>query len=251
MLNLIPVFFFFISFVFSMLGMGGSQLYIPIMYWLGMDFKAEAIPLGLLLNVISSSSAAFTYYKKKLIDWKVTVPFALTMVTFAPIGAFANKNISVKPIILFFAIFTAVSGFLMLLGWQPKSVMSGNKTKKIMLMLFIGSFIGFLTGFIGRGGGSFVVPVLYILGLDPKIAAASSSMIISFSALSGLISHLLLEFSVRPFLWGASIISVLVGSQLGSRYMAKNLNHKSVKLIFGTILLAIAGVMIVKDVILK
>jgi len=234
-----------------MLGMGGSQLYIPVMFWLGMDFKAEAIPLGLLLNVISSSSSAFTYYKKKLIDWKTSVPFAIAMVIFAPIGAFTNKNIPVKPIILVFAIFTAVSGLLMLFGWQPKSVMSGNKNKKIILMLFIGALIGFLTGFIGRGGGSFIVPVLYILGLDPKIAAASSSAIISFSALSGLISHLLLDFSVKPVLWGASIISVLIGSQLGSRYMAKNLNHKSIKLIFGIILLIIAGIMIVKDVILK
>ena len=61
---LAPIIFFFIAFVFSMLGMGGSQLYIPILFWLGMDFKTQAIPLGMLLNVVNSSSAAFTYEEK-------------------------------------------------------------------------------------------------------------------------------------------------------------------------------------------
>ena len=57
---LAPPIFFAIAFVFSMLGMGGSQLVIPVLYWLGMDFKTEAIPLGMLLNIVSSSSANFS-----------------------------------------------------------------------------------------------------------------------------------------------------------------------------------------------
>jgi hypothetical protein len=39
LIYLAPLIFFCIAFVFSMLGMGGSQLYIPILFWLGMDFK--------------------------------------------------------------------------------------------------------------------------------------------------------------------------------------------------------------------
>ncbi|MFN2153111.1 MAG: TSUP family transporter, partial [Anaerolineales bacterium] len=72
---LTPPIFFVIAFVFSMLGMGGSQLYIPILYWMGLDFKTEAVPLGMLLNVVNSSSAAFTYWRKKLIVWNVAIPF--------------------------------------------------------------------------------------------------------------------------------------------------------------------------------
>ena len=68
-----PPLFFIIAFVFSMLGMGGSQLYIPVLFWLGMDFKTQAIPLGMLLNVVNSSSAAFTYAGKRLI-WLLSEP---------------------------------------------------------------------------------------------------------------------------------------------------------------------------------
>jgi len=84
--------FFSIAFVFSMLGMGGSQLYIPVLFWLGMDFKTQAIPLGMLLNVVNSSSAAFTYSRHKLIQWKIALPFGISMVALAPLeGHTRNK----------------------------------------------------------------------------------------------------------------------------------------------------------------
>jgi len=81
-----PLFFFGIAFVFSMLGMGGSQLYIPILYWLGLDFKTEAIPLGMLLNVVNTFTATTTYTIKKMVDWKAALPFAVTMLILPPVG---------------------------------------------------------------------------------------------------------------------------------------------------------------------
>jgi len=104
-----------------MLGMGGSQLYIPILFWLGMDFKTQAIPLGLLLNIVNSSSALITYGRKKLVEWRVAIPFGLAMVLFAPLGAWLNISLSTKPIILIFSIFTAAAAIMMLIGWKPKS----------------------------------------------------------------------------------------------------------------------------------
>jgi len=60
---LVPVIFFCIAFVFSKLGLGGSGLYIPILHWLGLDFKTEAIPLGMLCgeNVILDRDAAILF----------------------------------------------------------------------------------------------------------------------------------------------------------------------------------------------
>ena len=73
LLFLTPVMFFFVSFVFSILGMGGAQLYIPILFWLGIDFKTQAIPLGMLLNVVNSSSAALTYGKERIIEMSLFI----------------------------------------------------------------------------------------------------------------------------------------------------------------------------------
>ena len=48
----------------------------------------------------------------------------------------------------------------------------------------------------------------------------------------------------------ATVIAVLIGSQLGSRLMAERLKSKAVKQVFGWVLLGVALLIIVKDVIL-
>ena len=244
-----PPIFFVISFVFSMLGMGGSQLYIPILYWMGMDFKTEAIPLGMLLNIVNSGSASFVYWRKKLINWGVALPFAVAMILFAPLGVWLNVQIPVKPLLIFFALFTAAAGILMLSGWKPKR---GEMTKKgrITLGLSAGSGLGIIAGLIGRGGGSFVVPLLYIAGLEAKAAAATSAVVVTASGISSFTSHLATAADPNWTIWLATVIAVFIGSQLGSRLMASKLKSRAVKQVFGWVLLAVAASIIIKDVIL-
>ena len=247
---LIPPLFFVIAFVFSMLGMGGSQLYIPILYWLGLDFKTEAVPLGMLLNVVNSSSAALTYARKHLIVWPVAVPFALTMIIFAPLGVWLNVQLPVKPLLLFFALFTAAAAVLMLSGWKPKKGRMSARGR-VALGLSAGSGLGLTAGLIGRGGGSFVVPLLYIAGLEAKNAAATSAFVVTCSGLSSFISHLATAAQPRWGVWLGSVAAVLLGSQLGSRMMAGRMRSRTVKQVFGWVLLGVAALIVVKDVVLK
>ena len=244
-----PPIFFVIAFVFSMLGMGGSQLYIPILYWMGMDFKTEAIPLGMLLNVVNSSSAAMTYGRKKLIGWGIAIPFAISMMFFAPLGVWLNVQLPVKPLLIFFALFTAAAAILMLSGWKPRrGELSGRG--RVALGLTAGSGLGTVAGLIGRGGGSFIVPLLYIAGLEAKMAAATSAFVVTCSGLSSFISHLATAAQPQWGVWLATVIAVLLGSQLGSRLMAERMKSRAVKLVFGWVLLGVAALIIIQDVIL-
>ncbi len=247
---LVPPIFFVIAFVFSMLGMGGSQLYIPILYWMGLDFKTEAVPLGMLLNVVNSSSAAITYARSKLLVWPVAIPFAAAMIAFAPLGVWLNVQLPVKPLLVFFALFTAAAAVLMLSGWKPKrgDLSSRGRT---MLGLTAGSGLGTVAGLIGRGGGSFVVPLLYIAGLEARSAAATSAFVVTCSGTSSFISHLATAAQPQWGVWISSVAAVLLGSQVGSRIMAGRMKSRTVKRVFGWVLLGVAALIIVKDVILK
>jgi uncharacterized membrane protein YfcA len=231
-----------------MLGMGGSQLYIPILYWLGMDFKNQAIPLGLLLNVCTSSSATFTYLTKGLVKLKMAFPFAVTMLVFAPGGALLNFRLPVKPIIFIFAMFTLTAAILVRSEWKPKTKIF-TKKNEILLGVTTGIILGLLVGLIGRGGGSFIMPILLLIGLDPKNAAATSSFIVIFSGGAGFLTHL---FKADLSLWVtlATVCSVLLGSQLGSRLMASKLKSRAIKKIFGIVLVLVAFLLL-KDVFLR
>jgi uncharacterized protein len=243
-LLLAPLTFLVVSFVFSMLGMGGSQLYIPILFWLGMDFKAEAIPLGLLLNVVSSGSAAVTYVRNRLVDWKVALPFAIGMLAMPPVGTWANVAVPTRPVILIFAVFTALAAILTLSGWKPgEGVLTGRRS--IVLGLLAGGALGFLTGLIGRGGGSFVVPLLIMAGLPAKVAAASSAVIVTGSGLSGFLSHLATGDRPDLLLWMLCTAAVLTGSQAGSRLMARKMKSRAIRYAFGSILLLVAVLLVV------
>ena len=246
---LAPPIFFVIAFVFSMLGMGGSQLYIPILYWMGMDFKTEAVPLGMLLNVVNSGSAAFTYWRKNLIQWKVAIPFAVSMILFAPLGVWLNVHLPVKPLLVFFALFTAAAAILMLSGWKPKT---GEMTprKRILLGLSAGGGLGTIAGLIGRGGGSFIVPLLYMVGLEAKFAAATSSFVVTCSGVSSFVSHLATAANPNWEVWISTVLAVFLGSQLGSRLMAGKMKSKAIKQVFGWVLLGVAALILVKDVLL-
>ena len=250
MFYVIPIIFFVIAFIFSMLGMGGSQLYIPILFWSGMNFKTEAIPLGMALNVVNSSSSMVVYTIKKLIVWPVALPFAVAMMLFAPIGAWLNVQLPVKPLLVFFALFTMTAGILMLSGWKPQKGISSVKGR-LILGITAGSILGIVAGLIGRGGGSFVVPLLFISGLQPKKAAATSSFVATVAGVSSLFSHLKLAAIPNWTLWISCAVAVFIGSQLGSRLMAAKMKSKGVKNVFGFVLIGIALILIVKDVILK
>jgi len=246
---LAPPIFFAIAFVFSMLGMGGSQLYIPILMWMGMDFKTEAVPLGMLLNVVNSATATVTYWRKKLISWGVAIPFAIAMIIFAPLGVWLNVQLPVKPLLVFFALFTATAGLLMLSGWKPSR---GNLSprKQLVMGLIAGAVLGLIAGMIGRGGGSFAVPLLYMAGLNPQAAAATSALVVTASGISSFISHIATAAQPNWIVWFFCAAAVFFGSSFGSRYMSTRLQPRSIKIVFGLLLLVVSALILILDVIL-
>jgi hypothetical protein len=246
---LAPPIFFAIAFVFSMLGMGGSQLYIPILMWMGMDFKTEAVPLGMFLNVVNSATATVTYWRKGLISWGIAIPFAIAMIVFAPLGVWLNVQLPVKPLLVFFALFTAAAGALMISGWKPQKGNMSTRSRVVMGLL-AGAGLGIIAGMIGRGGGSFAVPLLYMAGLDAQVAVATSALVVTASGVSSVISHIATAARPNWVIWLSCAVAVFLGSSLGSRLMATRLKPRSIKIVFGTLLLGVAALILIFDVIL-
>ena len=80
-----------LAFLFSMLGLGGAMLYIPVFTWFGLGLKSVAIPTGLLLNGVTSLSASVYYMRAKMVDVKGTAPMIITSLIAAPAGAVLTR----------------------------------------------------------------------------------------------------------------------------------------------------------------
>jgi len=202
------------------------------------------------LNVVNSATAATTYTIKKIVDWRAALPFAVTMLIFPPVGALLNAQLPTNPLIGFFAVFTATAATLMLSGWKPKRGKMSS-TGRITLGLSGGSILGLVAGLIGRGGGSFIVPTLYIAGLEAKAAAATSAFVVTCSGVSSFIAHLAIAARPNWVIWAYCVVAVFLGSEIGSHVMAEKLKPKGVRMIFGIVLWGVALFLFVHDVLLK
>jgi hypothetical protein len=115
-----------------------------------------------------------------------------------------------------------------------------SSARRIVGGAIIGIVIGILAGLLGIGGGVFIVPLLiYVLKVPTKQAAATSIFIVVFSSFSAFFAHISLSEVNWRFILTAAIFS-FIGGQLGSRIMSEKLKGRTVRRIFGIVLIAFA-----------
>ncbi|MFZ2479642.1 MAG: sulfite exporter TauE/SafE family protein [Propioniciclava sp.] len=113
--------------------------------------------------------------------------------------------------------------------------------------ILIGLLVGLVVGALGAGGGILSVPILvYALQQPPHSAAASSLVIVGFTAMTGLI------FPVRERLvpWGRALAFggvTVAGSLVGSR-LSLLVDGSSLMLLFGVLLAAVAVAMLAQGI---
>ena len=231
---------FVLAFVFSMLGLGGAMLYIPVLHWFGFDFKSVAIPTGLLLNGITALSAAIYYVRAKMVDIKGSLPLIVASFVGAPVGAYFTKFFAARTLILLFALAMGFAGGRMLLtsGRADKEHILSYKSR-LLLMGIGGFFIGFIAGLLGVGGGFLFVPMMLMIGYKTKQAAATSSFVVIFSSFSGFAGHVAEGHFHWP-LMAATTIAVIIGSQIGAKVMKEKMRARWIKQMFAVVLLGVA-----------
>jgi uncharacterized membrane protein YfcA len=227
---------FAISLVLTMVGLGGGLIFSPLFVIAGFA-KTQAASASLFLNLIAAASAAYTYSRKKMVDFSLSIPLIVSSSLSAPLGAYLNVRIDLKPFLMIMSVVLAVAGVRMLMS-PVTDVNSADLTplRKVAGGIVIGACIGLMGGLLGIGGGVFIVPLLiYMLKTPTKIAAASSIFIVCFSSLTGFLSYTSIVDINWLFILPAAVAS-FAGGQAGSRIMSTRLKGKSIRVIFSVIL---------------
>jgi uncharacterized membrane protein YfcA len=242
---------FFISLVLTMVGLGGGLIFSPLFVILGYA-KSDAASASLFLNLIAAASAAYTYSRKKMVDFSLSVPLIISAALAAPVGSYFNVRIDLKPFMVIMAIVLALAGCRMLISpLQSAEPATMKPAKKIISGILIGGVIGFMGGLLGIGGGVFVVPLLiYVVKTPTKIAAASSTFIVCFSSLTGFLGYVSMAEINWLFILPAAV-AAFAGGQAGARIMSKGLKGESIGVIFSIILFILCAKLLYQSLIIE
>jgi len=252
----------FMGITLGLLGAGGSILTVPILVFILGVVPSEATAYSLFIVGVTALMAATSYYKKKLIRFKIGFIFALP----AFVGVYSVRLL-VMPrlpqeiasffgwvltkdalILIVFAVIMILAAYAMI---RPSKVAAGgdNKSLNLPLIALEGLLVGGVTGFVGAGGGFLIIPALVILaGLEMKEAVGTSLMIISIKSLFGFIGDvqgaMVIDWTLILSMSALSVLGAIVGGLLSSK-----INPAKLKPLFGYFVM-IAGVSIlVKEVV--
>lgn len=225
----------------TLIGAGGGFVLMPVLLLLYPDQSANLLTsISLAVVFFNALSGSEAYGLMKRIDYRSGVLFALGTIPGAVLGAI---NTSFVPRRLFDFIF----GFLLIvaavfLSVKPRHGVSTCESSHLsrycvsrrlvdahgteykysfnyMLGVAISVAVGYISSFLGIGGGIIHVPALcYLLGFPVHIATATSHFVLAIMALTGTVVHIATgTFSQGVHQTVALAIGVLLGAQVGAR----------------------------------
>ncbi len=238
-------------------GLSAATVMVPILIVLCPSFAGEygayqATAIALASDILGSAVTAAVYTKNKKIDLKHGWIMLACIVSLSAVGSF----------VAFLAGNVVLGGFTLILTFcigirflvkpettrkdaRGKSVSLG--IKEIMVSLFFGLCIGFGTGFVGTGGGMMMLVVFTVfLGYELKTAVGTSTIIMTFTALIGFVSHSLMHPAIVLERWDVLLICIVVAtlSSLVSARFANRVENRTIGLVTGCILTALGAGMI-------
>ena len=229
-------------------GMSAAAVISPMLItFLGMP-AYEAVGIALASDVLASAVSAYTYGRKKNLDVKNGLVMLASVLVFTAVGSFVSSLVPNTTMGSFSMVMTLILGikFIVKPVMTTKEAMEGVSPKKRFWQSVIcGTLIGFICGFIGAGGGMMMLLVLTsVLGYELKTAVGTSVFIMTFTALTGAVSHF--AFGGAPDLW--VLVFCVVFTLIWARIAAVFANKASPKVlnrVTGIILATLGAVILV------
>lgn len=174
-------------------GMSAAAVISPMLItFLGID-PYMAVGIALASDVLASAVSAVTYKKNKNLDVKNGLIMMAAVLVFTVVGSFVSSIVPSTTMGNFSVFMTLLLGikFIVKPVMTTKEQMEAvSRKRRIIGSILAGSLVGFICGFVGAGGGMMMLLILTsVLGYELKTAVGTSVFIMTFTALTGAISH--------------------------------------------------------------
>ena len=174
-------------------GMSAAAVISPMLItFLGLP-AYEAVGIALASDVLASAVSAYTYGKNKNLDIRNGLVMMVTVLLFTLMGSWAASRVPNTTMGSFSVFMTLLLGIKFIVKPVMTTKESMNRVsgrKRIIQSVINGIVVGFICGFIGAGGGMMMLLILTsVLGYELKTAVGTSVFIMTFTALTGSVSH--------------------------------------------------------------
>ena len=218
--------------LYSSVGHGGASGYLALMSLFSMPL-ASIKPVALVLNIIVSLIAFIQFYRSGFFDKKIFLTLAITSVP----AAFAGSLIKLEP-----HVYKQILGVLLCIT-ALRLLVPGNEKNQAgtianpAILLIIGAGIGFISGFIGIGGGIILSPLLILLNYsNVKTTSGISALFIFVNSIAGLLGQFRQGISFSSSMYVMIAVAV-IGGLIGSYIGAKQLHMSVLKKLLAVVLI--------------
>jgi len=186
-----------IGFTTGLLGIGGGFIMVPLLYYLWINMGVDptlairmAFGTSLAIIIPTAISSALGHYYRKQVEIRAAIFLGISGFVGGILGGYVATHVSGDFLRIIFALLLLVMAIRMLFFKEKQS--SGAKMENIFLFLIIGFLAGIMSGLVGIGGGIILIPVMVlVMGLNIKEAGGTTSLVIVFTSLGGLLSYIL------------------------------------------------------------
>lgn len=210
----------------------------------------EAVGIALASDVLASAASAYTYKKNKNIDVKNGLVMLVSVLVFTLVGSYLASLLpqtAMGGFSMFMTLFAGLKFIFRPVMEAKESNKSRNKRKAAVQSIVCGAAVGLICGFVGAGGGMMMLLVLVsVLGYELKTAVGTSVFIMTFTALTGAVSHFTIGGGITDY---SILIMCIIFTLIGAMLTAKFANKASPKVMnrtlgFGLAAMSIAMIII-------
>ncbi len=226
-------------------GMSAAAVISPMLItFLNMD-PYMAVGIALSSDVLASAVSAYTYKKNGNLDVKNGVIMMITVLIFTVVGSYISSLIPSQTMGSFSVFMTFLLGIKFIVRpvmTTKESMEAIDPKKRVRQSILCGMLIGFICGFIGAGGGMMMLLILTtVLGYELKTAVGTSVFIMTFTALTGAISHFSIGGSPDYVVMALCILFTFIWARIAAKF-ANKATPKTLNRLTGVVLVVLGVV---------
>ena len=207
-------------------GMSAAAVITPMLVtFLHME-TYQAVGIALASDVLASAVSAYTYGKNKNLDVRNGLVMMVTVLLFTLVGSWVSSMVPSAAMGNFSVFMTLLLGvkFIVKPVMTTKAAMEGvSRKRRIEQSVLCGMMVGFICGFIGAGGGMMMLLILTsVLGYELKTAVGTSVFIMTFTALTGSLSHFAIGGVADWWALAFCVASTLLWARIAARFANKS-----------------------------